>query len=145
MVTVSFAANLRGRAGIAASLASANLASANPAPFVIPSEARNLLSADRAPEPNHAAVPAPPAARLKNSLRFMTPPFLLLRPPVQTWPHHDRGGHRAGIIPPPPIAAQGALTPPIRAKVLGPQQPDAVFTASIDRNVWSCPDRTRLY
>src|SRR5260370_4169803 len=113
MVTVSFAANLRGRAGSAASLASAKLASANPAPFVIPSEARNLLSAARAPEPNHAAVPAPPAARLKNSLRFMTPPFLLLRPPAQTWTHHGRGGHHTGILTPPTIAAQGAFAAPM--------------------------------
>src|SRR6266404_663242 len=120
MVTVSFAANLRGRAGSAASLASATLASANPAPFVIPSEASILPFAAKAPEPSHAAAPIPPAARLKNSLRFMTPPFLLLRPPVQTWTHHGRGGHHAGIIPPPRIAAQGAFAAPMRAKVSSP-------------------------
>src|SRR5260370_40439129 len=120
MATGSFAANLRGRAGSAASLASATLASAKLAAFVIPSEASILPFAAKAPEPSHAAAPIPPAARLKNSPRFMTPPFLLLRPPVQTWTHHHRGGHHAGIIPPPRIAAQGAFTAPIAMEVASP-------------------------
>src|SRR5260370_40660727 len=122
MATASSAATLRGRAGGAAGPVTATLASANPAPFVIPSEASILPFAAKAPEPSHAAAPIPPAARLKNSLRFMTPPFLLLRPPVQTWTHHDRGGHHAGIIPPPRIAAPGAVTAPLRAKVSSPRK-----------------------
>src|SRR5258708_23740504 len=70
MVTVSFAANFRGRAGSAASLAAANSA-----PSVIPSEPRNLLFAANPPEPSHAAAPIPLAACRINSLRFMTPPL----------------------------------------------------------------------
>src|SRR6266849_130314 len=71
MVTVSFAANLRGSAGSAASRASASSA-----PLVIPREARNLLFADSvAALPLSHAAPAPPAACRINSLRFITPPL----------------------------------------------------------------------
>src|SRR6266849_1552542 len=76
MVTVSFATNLRGSAGSAASLASASSA-----PLVIPSEARNLLFADRvAALPLSHAAPAPPAACHINSLRFITPPLCFSAP-----------------------------------------------------------------
>src|SRR6266404_5806675 len=64
MVTVSFAANLRGRAGNAASLSSR----------VIPSETSNPRFAASPAEPSNAAAPIPPAACLINSLRFITPP-----------------------------------------------------------------------
>src|SRR6266852_5936029 len=98
MVTVSFAANLRGRAGKAAKLASAKLASASPAPFVIPSEARNLLFAARAPEPSHTEAPIPLAARLINSLRFMTPPFSSSGPRYRVWTLHAHGRYHPLII-----------------------------------------------
>src|SRR4029077_9621225 len=76
MFTVSFAANLRGSAGSAA-----NLVSAKVALLVIPSEASNLLFADRvAALPLSHAAPAPPAARRINSLRFMTPPLRFSAP-----------------------------------------------------------------
>src|SRR5882762_1551245 len=65
MLTVSFAANLRGRAGSAASLSSG----------VIPSEVSNPRFAASPAEPSNAAAPIPPAACRINSLRFITPPF----------------------------------------------------------------------
>src|SRR5258708_3435334 len=64
MVTVSFAENLRGRAGSAASLSSR----------VIPTEASNPCLAASPAEPSNAAAPIPPAACRINSLRFITPP-----------------------------------------------------------------------
>src|ERR1700682_120700 len=83
MVAVSFATTLRGSAGRAASLASADFA-----PSVTPSEARNLLFAPSAFAPTQTA-PIPPAACRMNSLRFMTPPLCFSGPShYRVWTPH---------------------------------------------------------
>src|ERR1700719_3764 len=104
MVTVSFAANFRGSAGSAASLAAANFASVNLASFVIPSEARNLLFAASPPELSHAAAPIPLAACRINSLRFMTPPLFSSGPShylVWTPASSGRYHYSVGTVPVP--------------------------------------------
>src|SRR5260221_6121611 len=109
MVTVSFAANFRGSAGSAASLAAPRFASANLASFVIPSEARNLLFAASPPEPSQAAAPIPLAACRINSLRFMIPPLFSSDPsPYRLWTPQAPGGYHPRIIRPVRIAAQNA-------------------------------------
>src|SRR5712664_1520992 len=101
MVTVSFAANFRGSAGSAASLAAPRFASANLASFVIPSEARNLLFAASPPEPSQAAAPIPLAACRINSLRFMIPPLFSSDPsPYRLWTPQAPGGYHPCIIRP---------------------------------------------
>src|SRR5882762_133189 len=88
MVTVSFAANFRGKGGSAASLSSR----------VIPREVSNPCLAASPAEPSNAAAPTPPAACRINSLRFITPPsthatyrFGRPTPPAG---YHRAAGHR---------------------------------------------------
>src|SRR3984893_16292232 len=99
MVTVSLAANLRGSAGSAASLAASNFA-----PSVIPSEARNLLFAASPPEPSHATAPIPLAACRINSLRFMTPPlFSAAQSRYRVWTPRSSVRYHCNIIGSAPV------------------------------------------
>src|SRR5258708_39573166 len=109
MAPVSFAANFRGSAGSAASLAAPRFASASLASFAIPSEARNLLFAASPPEPSQPAAPIPLAASRINALRFMIPPLFSSAPsPYRLWTPQAPGGYHPRIIRRVRIAAQNA-------------------------------------